>query len=184
MAMGMSGRSDSSFFGMDHNDGYMMNENGSSSVSDLTGSDIMFFQMMIPHHQQAVEISDLALAKSKDSELLALAREIRDGQASEIITMRAWLDAANAEIDMGHHMEDAMGGMLDDSELAQLDAANGKSFDLLWLSGMTEHHDGALHMTSMIRDSNSAQIKKFGEAIVITQSEQITQMTAMMKRMG
>mgnify|MGYP002630924584 FL=1 len=161
-----------------------MNENGSSSVSDLTGSDIMFFQMMIPHHQQAVEISDLALAKSKDSELLALAREIRDGQASEIITMRAWLDAANAEIDMGHHMEDAMGGMLDDSELAQLDAANGKSFDLLWLSGMTEHHDGALHMTSMIRDSNSAQIKKFGEAIVITQSEQITQMTAMMKRMG
>ena len=182
--MGMSGRSNDGFFGMHHNDADMMDENYFNSSGDLTGSDIMFFQMMIPHHQQAVEISDLALARSKDPELLALARQIRDGQASEIITMKAWLDAANAGLDMGHHMDDSMGGMLGDAELADLKAASGKNFDLLWLSGITEHHDGALHMTTMIRDSGKAQIKTFGEAIVIAQSKQITQMAAMMKRMG
>jgi uncharacterized protein (DUF305 family) len=184
IGMGMSGRSNDGFFGMHHNDADMMDENYFNSSGDLTGSDIMFFQMMIPHHQQAVEISDLALARSKDPELLALARQIRDGQASEIITMKAWLDAANAGLDMGHHMDDSMGGMLGDAELADLKAASGKNFDLLWLSGMTEHHDGALHMTTMIRDSGKAQIKTFGEAIVIAQSKQITQMAAMMKRMG
>ena len=115
IGMGMSGRSNDGFFGMHHNDADMMDENYFNSSGDLTGSDIMFFQMMIPHHQQAVEISDLALARSKDPELLALARQIRDGQASEIITMKAWLDAANAGLDMGHHMDDSMGGMLGDA---------------------------------------------------------------------
>jgi uncharacterized protein (DUF305 family) len=72
IGMGMSGRSNDGFFGMHHNDADMMDENYFNSSGDLTGSDIMFFQMMIPHHQQAVEISDLALARSKDPELLAL----------------------------------------------------------------------------------------------------------------
>jgi len=178
MVMALAGCSKDASRGMDH-------EGHSSEASgDLTGADIMFLQMMIPHHQQAIDISDLALTKSADPELLALAKDIRDGQGAEIITMKAWLAKDGADLDPGHSMGHDMGGMLSDLELAALKAATGKSFDLLWLKGMTGHHDGAIHMASMITDATNADIKSFGQAIVTTQSAQNKQMAAMIKRMG
>ena len=164
--------------------GHMGHGSSSSSNANYTGADIMFLQMMIPHHQQAIDMSDLALTKSTDSELLALAKDIRDGQAAEIITMKAWLAKDGADLDPGHSMGDSMGGMLSESELVALKAATGKSFDLLWLKGMTGHHDGAIHMATMIEDASNPEIKSFGQAIVTTQSAQNKQMAAMIKRMG
>jgi len=178
MAMALAGCSKDGSKAMDH-------EGHSSMASgDLSGDDIMFLQMMIPHHQQAIEMSDLALTKSSDSELLALAKDIRDGQGAEIVKMKAWLDKAGADLDPGHSMGHDMGGMLSDSELAALEAATGKSFDLLWLKGMTGHHDGAIDMAAMIEDAENAEIKSFGQAIVSAQSAQNKQMAAMIKRMG
>jgi len=178
MVMALAGCSKDASMGMDH-------EGHSSMASgDLSSDDIMFLQMMIPHHQQAIDISDLALTRSADSELLALAKDIRDGQSAEIITMKAWLAKAGADLDPGHSMGDSMGGMLGDSELAALKAATGKSFDLLWLQGMTGHHDGAIHMATMIEDASNPEIKSFGQAIVTTQSAQNKQMAAMIKRLG
>ena len=178
MVMALAGCSKDSSMGMDH-------EGHSSMASgDLSSDDIMFLQMMIPHHQQAIDISDLALTKSSDSELLALAKDIRDGQGAEIVKMKAWLDGANAGMDPGHSMGHDMSGMLSDSELAALKAATGKSFDLLWLKGMTGHHDGAIDMAAMIEDASNPEIKSFGQAIVTAQSAQNKQMAAMIKRMG
>ena len=178
IAFALSGCSDSSNMGMEH-EGH-----SSGASSDLSSDDIMFLQMMIPHHQQAIDISDLALTKSADAELLALAKSIRDEQAAEIVTMKAWLDAAGADLDPGHSMGHGMGGMLGDSELAALKAATGKSFDLLWLKGMTGHHDGAIDMAAMIENAKNPEIKSFGQAIVSSQSEQNKAMAAMLKRMG
>jgi uncharacterized protein (DUF305 family) len=178
MAMALAGCSNDSNMGMDH-------EGHSSEASgDLSGDDVMFLQMMIPHHQQAIDMSDLALTKSTDSELLALAKDIRDEQAAEIVKMKAWLDKAGADLDPGHSMGDSMGGMLSDSELKALESATGKSFDLLWLKGMTGHHDGAIDMATMIEDADNDEIKSFGQAIVTSQSAQNKQMAAMIKRMG
>lgn len=153
-----------------------------ASNSNYTGADIMFLQMMIPHHQQAVDISELALKVSKDPELLALAATIAKAQRAEIITMKSWLKDASASTDMGHSMHD-MGGMLSDAELAKLKAATGTTFDRLWLEGMTGHHDGAIHMTMMIRDASNSEIKTFGENVVEDQSAQIEQMKAMLKKL-
>jgi uncharacterized protein (DUF305 family) len=178
IAFALSGCSDSSNMGMDH-EGH-----SSGASSDLSSDDIMFLQMMIPHHQQAIDISDLALTKSADAELLALAKDIRDEQAAEIVKMKAWLKDAGADLEMGHSMNHSMGGMLSDSELAALKAATGKSFDLLWLKGMTGHHDGAIDMAAMIENAKNPEIKSFGQAIVSSQSEQNKQMAAMLKRMG
>ncbi len=178
MVMALAGCSKDASKGMDH-------EGHSSMASgDLTGDDIMFLQMMIPHHQQAIDMSDLALTRSSDSELLALAKDIRDGQGAEIVKMKAWLDKAGEDLDPGHSMGHDMGGMLSDSELAALEAATGKSFDLLWLKGMTGHHDGAIDMAAMIEDADNDEIKSFGQAIVTSQSAQNKQMAAMIKRMG
>ena len=143
----------------------------------------MFLQMMIPHHQQAIDISNLALKSSQDPELIELAKIIARDQAAEIKQMKAWLTDAGASEDMGHSM-DGMGGMLNDDELAALSAATGKEFDVLWLKGMTEHHDGAIHMTQMIEDAQNADIKVFGTKVIKDQSEQIDQMKKMLARLS
>jgi uncharacterized protein (DUF305 family) len=157
--------------------------NHSAGNSNYTGADIMFLQMMIPHHQQAVDISNLALKTSKDAELLSLAKTIRDAQRSEIAMMKAWLKDAGAGTDMGHSME-GMGGMLNGAELSALNAETGTKFDLLWLKGMTGHHDGAIHMTTMIRDARNPEIKAFGEKVIADQTAQIEQMKAMIARLS
>ena len=182
MSMGMSRNNDGGFFGM-HGFG-MMDSDEARSTMELSGADIMFLQMMIPHHQQAVDISELAINTSKDAELIALATDIRDGQKAEIIQMKSWLRAADAETDMGHSMGEAMGGMLTDTELSELKSATGNDFDLLWLRGMTNHHVGALHMSTMIRDARNAEIKRFGENIVSAQTAQIEQMKIMTERLS
>lgn len=180
IGMSLSSNSHHDTMGMGHSS--MMDSDEQTGSSDLKGADIMFLQMMIPHHQQAVDISNLALTKSKDAELLALATSIRDGQADEIVQMKQWLKDAGAGLEMGHSMDGQMGGMLDDVELAALKTATGSEFDRLWLLGMTGHHDGALHMTQMIEDAKNPTIKSFGQAIVKAQTAQIEQMKVMLQR--
>jgi uncharacterized protein (DUF305 family) len=167
---------------MNNSSGHMGHGSSSSSNANYTGADVMFLQMMIPHHQQAIDISNLAMKVSSDSELLELAKIIARDQAAEIKQMKAWLKDAGASEDMGHSM-DGMGGMLNDDELAALSAATGKEFDTLWLKGMTEHHDGAIHMTQMIEDAQNADIKAFGTKVIKDQSEQIAQMKKMLARL-
>ena len=163
--------------------GHMGHGSSSSSNANYTGADIMFLQMMIPHHQQAIDISNLAMKASQDSELIELAKIIARDQAAEIKQMKAWLTDAGASEDMGHSM-DGMGGMLNDDELAALNAATSKEFDVLWLKGMTEHHDGAIHMTQMIEDAENADIKAFGTKVIKDQSEQIYQMKKILARLS
>jgi uncharacterized protein (DUF305 family) len=152
----------------------------------------MFFEMMIPHHQQAVDISDLAISRSKDTELVELAKKIRDGQAAEIIQMKNWLaDGGDSSMmghgmnhGMNHSMGDGMGGMLTESELSTLNSLSGSKFDAYWLRGMITHHEGALHMVTMIRDSNRSEFRNFGKEIVSVQTVEIEQMKKMLSRMG
>lgn len=164
---------------MGHDMGSHSSGSSNSSSAGFTGADTMFLQMMIPHHQQAIDISELALQKSQNSELLTLAKIIIRDQKSEIAQMKTWLDQAGSSEHMGHSME-GMGGMLNDEDLAALDKATGTNFDTLWLEGMIEHHDGAIHMSEMIRDASNLEIKAFGEKIVKDQSAQITQMKKML----
>ena len=161
-----------------------MHENMHTSIknTNLTGADIMFLQMMIPHHQQAIDISNLAIKVSRNQELIALAKTIATDQAAEIVKMKNWLKDAGASEDPGHSMRD-MGGMLSEDELTKLTNSSGSEFDKLWLTGMINHHDGAIHMSNMILDAQNLDIKAFGEAIVQAQSAQIDQMKAMLAKL-
>ena len=181
LGFSMNRNNEEGFFGMHGNDSMGMHHNSGSAT--YTGADVMFLQMMIPHHQQAIDISNIALKTSKDSELLALAKTIIKEQSAEIIKMQSWLNNANVNPGMGHSMN-GMGGMLNDAELSALSASTGKNFDLLWLKGMIGHHDGAIHMTTMIRDASNPEIKTFGEKVVKDQTAQIAQMNAILKRIG
>ena len=166
----------------DNDDIGMMGGHGHSSNSQMVGSDAMFLQMMIPHHEQAVVMSDLALSTSKDAEVLKLAKQIKDAQAPEIIKMQGWLADAGLTEDPGHSMGDGMGGMLSDSDLSALKGSTGKAFDKLFLAGMIAHHEGAINMVMMIEDSSNSDISNLGQEIVKSQAAEIGLMKELLKR--
>jgi len=162
----------------------MMNDNDSDTDSSTTGAadefsttDIMFAQMMIPHHEQAIEMSTLAETHTSNPEVLALAAQIKAAQAPEIVSMTGWLDAAGVSDAMGHSMGEM--GMLDDAQMAALTAARGAAFDTLYLEGMIQHHLGAIDMAQMILSSANPEVKKLGEAVVTSQTAEV----ALMKKM-
>ena len=166
----------------DNEDMGMMGGHGHNSNSQMVGSDAMFLQMMIPHHEQAVVMSDLALSNSKDADVLKLAKQIRDAQAPEIIKMQGWLSDAGLSQDPGHSMGDGMGGMLSDSEISTLKGSTGKAFDKLFLSGMIAHHEGAIHMVMMIENSPNSEISNLGKEIVKSQTAEIELMKQLLKK--
>ena len=168
----------------DNDDMGMMGGHGHNSSSQMVGSDAMFLQMMIPHHEQAVVMSDLALSISKDAEVLKLAKQIKDAQAPEIIEMQGWLSDAGLSEDPGHSMGDGMGGMLSDSELSALKGSTGKAFDKLFLAGMIAHHEGAIHMVMMIENSQDSDVNRLGQDIVKSQTAEIELMKKILQRIG
>jgi uncharacterized protein (DUF305 family) len=166
---------------MDHN-GMM----GGAGAGALSGADVMFLQMMIPHHQQAVDMANLAVTRSTNQKLLSIANAIKSGQTAEIAEMGAWLsDNGATELPdaSGHHMGGmgmGMGGMLSDTEMSALAAATGAEFDRLWLHGMIQHHEGALHMVMMIDDSDNPELRAFADRITKVQTAEIAEMNALL----
>ena len=166
----------------DNNHMGMMHGHGHNSNSQMVGNDAMFLQMMIPHHEQAVVMSDLALSTSKNADVLKLARQIRDAQAPEIIKMQGWLSDAGLSEDPGHSMGDGMGGMLSDSEISTLKESTGKAFDKLFLTGMIAHHEGAINMVMMIENSSNSDISNLGKEIVKSQAAEIELIKQLLKK--
>ncbi|AWR22191.1 DUF305 domain-containing protein [Aurantimicrobium photophilum] len=158
-------------------DGGMMGNNKSASA--FSGTDIMFAQMMIPHHQQAVDMSTLAETRTTNPEVLALAKQIKDAQAPEIKQMKAWIESSGSSTDMGHDM--GMGGMLTDEQMTALENAQGAAFDKLYLEGMIGHHEGALQMATMIENSSNSEAKELAANIIKSQSAEIEKMKQMLE---
>ena len=174
--LGSSGTDNNS--GMMGNGGMMHNNSNSSAFS---GSDIMFAQMMIPHHQQAVDMGTLAETRASNPEVKALAAKIKGEQAPEITQMKGWLESAGASLDMGHDM--GMGGMLTDADMTALTNAKGAEFDRLYLEGMIGHHKGAIHMAQMVVDSRNGEANALGNAIIDSQTKQITYMESLLGKL-
>ena len=136
---------------------------------------------MIPHHQQAIVMSDFALKTSTNPDVLALARQIKAAQAPEIEQMKGWLSAAGTSLMGAHGM--AMDGMLTDSEIATLKSATGSTFDKLFLQGMIGHHEGALTMVSMIVNSDNSEARTLAKNIKTSQSAEIELMKVYLKNL-
>ena len=155
-----------------------MDHGGSHSTTagkNLSADDAMFLQMMIPHHGQAVIISEYALTNSKNEQILSIANKIKADQANEVAQMSKWLADDGFGTDAGHSMS-AMAGMLSSDQLATLKKSKGSSFDKLFLNSMIAHHQGALQMVSMIENSKVASLRDFAVSISKAQQAEIEQM--------
>ena len=92
--------------------------------------------------------------------------------------MQSWLDESDYSGTHAGHMD--MGGMLSEEELAELSSAKGSTFDRLFLEGMIAHHEGALDMISMIKNSSNAEVKKLYSNVLTSQSAEIEAMKALL----
>lgn len=153
------------------------------SASTSRQGDIAFAQAMIPHHQQAIEMSDLALKNAGSAAVKALATQIKGAQDPEIATMRGWLTAWGAAESMDHsgHGAAGMPGMMSDTDLATLGASRAAEFDRLWLTMMIAHHEGALTMAEQVlATTQDPAVKALAQAVVTGQTAEITTMKGLL----
>ena len=120
----------------------------------LSPKDVEFMQGMIMHHGQAVEMTALIAARTQNKTLSLLGARISQSQSDEMNFMKRWLEARKQPVampmkgmegmDMSSQM--MMPGMLTKKQMNTLRKAKGKEFDKLFLTGMIQHHKGALTM--------------------------------------
>jgi uncharacterized protein (DUF305 family) len=160
-----------------------------SSTTGASAADAMFAQMMIPHHQQAVEMSTLAETRASSPEIMELAAEIKGAQQPEIDQMTAWLEewgmpVMSGDEAMGDHGGHGMSGMLTDEQLQQLADASGPEFDRLFAEFMILHHEGAIDMAEDVVDSQDPRVAALAAEIIRTQAAEIAQMQAFLDGSG
>ncbi len=158
-------------------------------------ADVMFAQHMIPHHQQAIEMSDIVSAKQGiDPRVTDLATAIRAAQGPEIKQMQDWLGQwgnpamppmtpgeGHGGHDMGVMSGDMM-GMMSDVEMTALKNADGVEASKLFLTGMITHHEGAITMAqNEIQDGAFAPAIEMAHAIVNTQQQEIDTMKGILE---
>ncbi|MBD8045063.1 DUF305 domain-containing protein [Arthrobacter sp. Sa2BUA2] len=171
--------SESTMPGMDH---HGSGEPSDTLAADHNSADTMFAQMMIPHHEQAVTMSAMMLAKEGlDPKVVELAENITAAQGPEIEKMDSWLTAWDEPREMlGHSME--MDGMLADEDLAALESAQGTEAAKLFLTQMIEHHEGAVKMAEEEAASGSNPTAvKLAEDIIASQNTEIFEMQTLLQ---
>ncbi len=160
---------------------YMGSMMQNSQNSEYSQNEVMFAAMMIPHHEQAVTMSNMALTNTTNPKVLDLAQRIKAGQEPEIIQMNTWLDGGYSMMDHSGHL---MGGMLSDQDLEKLGTLKNKDFDEMFLTAMIEHHEGALQMTQMILNSSNNEVKTLADNIINSQSKEIAEMKELLANLS
>ena len=146
--------------------------------------DVAFATNMVPHHQQAVELSALVPDRSTNQQLIALAAQISAAQQPEINVMKVFLVQwnENPDTNAGHSGHgNTMQGMVDEATMSKLKSLNGAEFDKLWLESMIGHHQGAVEMAKAeIANGDNVDAKALAQNIVTTQEAEIGQMKQML----
>nr|WP_309485326.1 DUF305 domain-containing protein [Streptomyces sp. WELS2] len=142
-----------------------------------------FAKGMIPHHQQALEMAELAADRASSARVKDLAARIEKAQDPEIRTLTGWLKAWGEQPPMtgmdhsGHTGMSGMSGMMSEADMAALKKATGKDFDSRFLSLMAEHHQGAVEMaTTEKQRGRSGDAKAMADAIITAQNAEIKEM--------
>ena len=180
---GGTGSGSESMPGMDH---------GGSSASpsvvmaDFNDADVMFAQMMIPHHQQAVEMADMILTKDGIGQgVLTLAEDIKAAQQPEIEQLQGWLDEWGADSVPGSMAGmDHGDGMMSDEDMQTLEAATGADASRLFLEQMTMHHEGAITMAQdEVDNGQNPDAIELARTIVDTQTAEIATMQELLAQL-
>lgn len=157
-------------------------QNAEESFND---ADVTFAQQMIPHHQQAVQMAEMADGRASSPAVKELAEKIQGAQGPEIDTMTGWLESWGEDVpmdmshgDMGHGTTGSeMPGMMDADEMRALEDATGAAWDQRFLEMMIEHHEGAIEMAETeVEDGENPDAVALADTIITDQRAEIDHM--------
>jgi len=178
-----------------------------AATATFNAADVAFAQMMIVHHQGAIQMADLAPSRAQNQDVLALAARIKAAQAPEIDQMTSWLTAWGAApsmmsgsatsgtggmdhggMDMGGTTSAAessamsMPGMMSGDQMQQLESASGAAFDKMFLELMIVHHQGAIEMAETeIADGSNPEAVALAQKIKSDQTAEIAEIQALLQ---
>ncbi len=159
---------------------------GAGAPVTLNDADVEFAQGMIAHHEQAVEMAEIALDPNvgAGTEVTDLATRIQAAQDTEIELMTGWLTSAGEPTTMdmsdGHDMS-SMEGMMSAEQMDALAIATGADFDQMWLEMMIAHHEGAISQSETVKSEGSnPDVLLLADQIISAQQGEITEMQALL----
>jgi uncharacterized protein (DUF305 family) len=160
---------------------------GSTAAGALNTADVEFAQGMIAHHEQAIEMAEIALDPKVGAspEVIDLATRIKGAQDPEVALMTGWLTAAGQPVMMdssdGHDMS-SMDGMMSADDMDAMSAMTGTEFDQTWLEMMIAHHEGAISQSETVKAKGSnADALALADQIITAQQGEITEMKALLQ---
>ena len=168
---------------------------GQEVTEEHNDADTMFAQMMIPHHEQAVQMSEVMLAKGDlDPDIEALANKIVAAQGPEIdqltTMLETWGEPTSTEsggmegMDHGSESGAGMEGMMTDEQMQELEAAEGTEAAEMYLTMMTTHHRGAIDMAQKeVADGENPQAIKMAQKVIEDQEAEIAEMETLLAQL-
>ena len=166
-----------------HGGGHSGGDKGSESTQG-NAADVEFLTGMKPHHEQAVEMSDIVLKANPPAAVAALAQRIKDAQTPEIEQMNQMLGELGEPTDGGEHEGHSTGhgGMMSEEDLADLEAATGTEAARLYLQAMIVHHEGAIEAADEeIADGKYGPAVALAKKIKTAQEAEISEMQALLR---
>lgn len=151
------------------------------SPATHNSADVAFAQGMVPHHEQALEMSEMVSTRTENPHVIDLATRISKAQQPEIDRMNGWLKDWGAPVKAESHSSHGHSenhGMVELGNLADLD---GTEFDRQWLSLMIQHHRGAVEMARKYLSSGTdPEARKLAQDVVTAQEEEIAEMESLL----
>ena len=172
----------------DHDDGHQ--EHDEEYDGEFNHADVMFMQMMIPHHEQAIEMAELIPGRTDRQELRDLGPEIIEVQEEEIELMHEWLgdagvDEEDHEMDHDEMDHGDMEGMMTDEEMQELCRREGEAFDCLFVEHMIHHHEGAILMAEdVLEDGQADRVLELADDVIDVQETEIELMEGWLQEWG
>lgn len=157
---------------------------GEAAATTLNDADVEFAQGMIAHHEQAIEMAEIALDPNIGAgpEVVDLATRIKGAQDPEVELMTGWLTAAGQPVEMdtsGGHDMTSMEGMMTAEQMDAMAASTGPEFDQMWLEMMIAHHQGAISQSQTVKANGSnPDVLALADQIITAQQAEIAEMQA------
>ncbi|HYN09606.1 MAG TPA: DUF305 domain-containing protein [Vicinamibacterales bacterium] len=160
--------------------------------NNYTDADVKFMQGMIHHHNQALLMAAKIRTHTASPELIAMGQKIQLSQSGEIQAMKEWLTARKQTVPMimadgtvmDHGDMAPMPGMLTPQQMKALDTARGARFDELFLTGMIQHHKGALKMVADLREAGGGKEPNIGDFLNEVDNDQRMEIVRMYGLLG
>lgn len=162
------------------------NTGTAEAAVEHNAADTMFAQMMIPHHAQAIEMSNVIVEKDNiDQRVADLAEHIKAAQGPELEKLDSMLQAWGEPDPMqgeGHPMGGSMDGMMSEGQMGELSTAAGTDAARLFLTQMMEHHTGAVEMAEEeVSQGENEQAIVLARDMIVAQESEIDEMTSILR---